>query len=235
MSRTLLLGLALLAACGPALTAQDASADKFRGGKVEWARLKTDSAYWARHASRDAELLAFIREHTSLNIDRTWYAATARNLDELCVYPFLFSDDINHLVTDTERRNFAEYIHRGGFVFIDACIATGVNPDPDRFYQNQIRLLRSLFPDLRIEALPSSHEVFSIYFKLTEYPPQTRPGNSWSDGPTYPLRALYSGNRMIGMLSLSGLQCGWADIAGHANATVCMEMMTNIYLYAITR
>jgi hypothetical protein len=36
------------------------------------------------------------------------------------------------------------------------------------------------------------------------------------------------------MLSMSGLQCGWAHVGSPANAQECLQMMTNVYLYAIT-
>ena len=47
------------------------------------------------------------------------------------------------------------------------------------------------------------------------------------------LRLLYAGDRVIGLLSLSGMQCVWSGI-GHDEVS-SMEMVTNIYLYAITR
>jgi hypothetical protein len=53
------------------------------------------------------------------------------------------------------------------------------------------------------------------------------------EGPTNPLRLLYAGDRVIGILSLSGMQCGWSG-ADHAPRAFMM-MVTNIYLYAITR
>ncbi|MBW8781793.1 MAG: DUF4159 domain-containing protein [Verrucomicrobia bacterium] len=217
--------------CGHSQT--PSPADTFRGGKVEWARLKTDSRYWDRHAPRDSELLNFIRDNTSLNIDRAWYAATARNLDELCTYPFLFTDGVHSLGSETEVKNLVEYIHRGGFLMIDSCIAPPVNPTPDGFYSAESRALLRMIPGLRITPLPANHEVFSIYFKIKDQPPHTNMDRP--DWIAYPMFGLYDGPRMIGVLSMSGLQCGWAHITTNENARTCMEMMTNIYLYAITR
>ena len=90
-----------------------------------------------------------------------------------------------------------------------------------------------MFPDFHCEELPPQHEVFSIYFKMKDFPPQARlRDNTWLNGPTNPLRLLYVGDRVIGILSLSGMQCAWAVRAqDHAP----MMMVTNIYLYAITR
>ncbi len=207
----------------------------FRGGKVEWARLKTSGQHWKRHADFDLNLLQFIRDHTSLNIERVWYSASATKLDELCSYPFLFTDNLQRLSSPEERRNVGEYLRRGGFILIDACVNTQINPNPDLFMRAQLDVLRAEFPDLRSEPLPSDHQIFSIYFKMAQFPPQTRPGNSWSDGPTRPLRLLVSGDRVIGVLTLSGLQCGWAGFASAGVGTQCMQMMTNIYIYAITR
>ena len=206
--------------------------DRFRGGKVEWARLQHSGAYWDRHAESDDALLSFIRSNTTLNIESVWHSAPASDLAAMTEYPFLFVDTLDYL-TQAEQRNLAEYLRRGGFILIDACVNRDINRSPEAFLRDHLSILKAMFPDFRCEELSPKHEVFSIYFKMKEYPPQARPGNSWSDGPTNPLRLLYAGNRVIGIMSISGLQCVWSGI-GH-NEVSSMEMVTNIYLYAITR
>jgi hypothetical protein len=60
------------------------------------------------------------------------------------------------------------------------------------------------------------------------------PGNSWMDTRFFPLHSISLGKRLLGILSMSGLQCGWAHVGSQANAQECLEMMTNAYIYAIT-
>jgi len=206
--------------------------DRFRGGKVEWARLKHSGEYWDRHAESDDALLSFIRSNTTLNIDSVWHAAPASDLAVMTEYPFLFADTLDFL-NPAEQRNLAEYLRRGGFILIDMCGNVKINSPPEHFLSDHLQILRAMFPDFRCEELTPKHEVFSIYFKMTEFPPQSRPGTSLLEGFTNPLRLLYAGDRVIGILSLSGLQCGWSG-ADHAPRSYMM-MVTNIYLYAITR
>jgi len=206
--------------------------DRFRGGKVEWARLKHRGLYWDRHAESDDALLSYIRSNTTLNIDSAWHAAPASDLAAMTAYPFLFADTLDFL-DPAEQRNLAEYLRRGGFILIDMCGNKKINSPPAYFLSDHLRILKAMFPDFHCEELTPKHEVFSIYFKMTEFPPQSRPGTSLLEGPTNPLRLLYAGDRVIGILSISGMQCGWSG-ADHAPRSFMM-MVTNIYLYAITR
>jgi hypothetical protein len=213
-----------------ASVAQPRVSEGFRGGRVEWARLNTGGAHWNRHAMRDQNLLAFLRKHTSLNIETRLAVARPEYLEELCSFPFIFCENLTQVSPDG-LQNVAEYIRRGGFLFVDACISSKVNPSRPKFLDAHLATLKTLFPDLRSEVLPANHEVFSIYFKTAEYPPNTRTSNT---DERYPLRALFCGDRMIGMLSLSGFQCGWSGIGRPGTGPAVMEMMTNFYVYALS-
>jgi hypothetical protein len=93
----------LFVAPGLALSAADATDGKFRGGKVEWARLQAGPE-WNRHAATDHVLLEFMRDSTSLNIDPQWKSASPHSLPELCAYPFLYATSIASL-SSAETRN----------------------------------------------------------------------------------------------------------------------------------
>ncbi|MFT3869179.1 MAG: DUF4159 domain-containing protein [Nibricoccus sp.] len=207
--------------------------EKFRGGTVEWARLKHSGGYWNRHAESDDAMISYMRAATTLNIGSEWCSAAASDLGEMTRYPFLFADTLQHL-SASEKQNLVEYLKRGGFIFIDACCNNSINPSGREFLFNHLKILQGMLPGLEVEVLDPSHEVFSIYFKMQAYPPQSRPGGTtWSNGPTFPLRSLKFNGRVVGMLSISGLQCGWARM-GRQDATPFVQMMANIYLYAIT-
>jgi hypothetical protein len=224
----LLLALSLLLMADPA--------NPIASGKVEWARLKTPSRSWDRHARSDPNLLHFIRASTTLNIDPVWRVADVENLQQMCAYPFLFSEGLHHVTDPQGLQNLREYIKRGGFIFVDSCINTTVNPDPDEFLKMNTATLQSLLPDMRIERLPPDHEIFSNCFEMRNGLPHTYMNNIYD--PTWAkhgLYAVYSDNRLDSIISLSGLQCGWDGMDPDPNhITECMKMMVNIYIYAIT-
>jgi hypothetical protein len=207
--------------------------DRTLVGRVEWARLKTDSPYWNRHSERDVQVLRLMRTETSLEISDTWHSASANSLEELSVHPFIFAESVAPL-SDPEIDKVAEYLRRGGFLLIDACVAVSINPDAQKFLDAQVKSLSRELQGLRVEALKPNHEVFSIYFKMTKSPPQTRSGTNprWANGSTEPLRGIYLGERMIGVISLSGFQCGFGQ---NPNPPEVIRMVTNIYIYAMSR
>lgn len=231
-----LIACALLFAAGYVVAADQPATERYRGSKVEWTRLRTGQKYWNRHSEHDARLLGLMRAHTTLNIDDQWRPTHPGNLEELCNYPFVYADNIIFL-KDDESRNLAEFLRRGGFLLIDACVNIDINKSPDAFLKGQLQVLARQFGELRVETLTPEHEIFSIYFKMTKFPPQTRTFNNgnWADGPTLPLRAVYADNRMIAVISLNGFQCGWALTSNEENAVDVIQMVTNIYIYAMTR
>jgi Domain of unknown function (DUF4159) len=229
-----IIGLALLLAAFSA-TAQPGG-DDLRGERVGWARLKTPSPNWIRHSNGDPTLMDFFRQSTSLNIDPTWYMADVRDLAEMCKYPLLFSQGIA-VVADSEGRwNLAEYMRRGGFLLIDACINIGVTPDPDVFLAQQVAFLKSILPEARVVELPPEHPVYRAYFQVSGgRPPHTFHDNIFSQKwDKHGLYGVMIGSRMAGLISMSGLQCAWAGVPQSANHDVaCMRMLVNIYIYAM--
>jgi hypothetical protein len=216
-------------------TAQS-SDDGLRGERVGWARLQTPSPNWFRHSSGDPVLMRFLRNNTSLNIDPAWYTASVESLDEMCKYPLLFSQGI-FVVTDPQgRSNIAEYIRRGGFLLVDSCINTDITPDPDIFLARHIACLAAILPEARVVALPPDHAIYHAYFQIPGgRPPHTYMSNVFN--PQWYKHGLYGimiGSRMAGIISLSGLQCGWDRMIAPPNHDVaCMRMLVNIYIYAM--
>jgi len=206
------------------------------GGQIRWARLKTQSLTWNRHAHADPRLLQFMSSYTALDIDTKWYAADVEDLDQMCAYPFLFSEGIHHVTDANGLANLREYLQRNGFIFIDSCINTGINPDPDAFLQMEIDTLKSLLPDARIEPIAPGSEIFHICFDMKDGLPHTYMRNIYNPAwAKHGLYAVYSQNRLVSIISLSGLQCGWAGMKRDPeNIANCMKMMLNIYVYATT-
>jgi hypothetical protein len=210
------------------------SRDGVQSGKIEWTRLITHSPYWNRHAESDSRLLTYLATHTPLTVDPQLRSTSPRRLEDLCHFPFVYAHDISSLSAD-EARNLAEYLKRGGFLMVDFCANVHINPAPAVFLRAQFAKLQPHLPDLRAEELRPDHEVFSIFFKMRHFPPQTRPGDSpWVDGKTNPLCAFYCGDRLVAIVGLSAFQCAWSGVGPADNANECMQMLANIYVFAMT-
>ena len=229
--RFLKMGLASLF-FAPGLTLLGNELDQLRGDRVGWARLKTPSPSWARHAGSDPLLMKFFREQTTLNIDPNWYTAAPGDLASLCKYPFIFSQGVAVLVDPTARRNVVEFIRRGGFLMIDACHDDRVNPDLNEYFRQQTAFFAEMMPEAQIVPLPNTHEVYRCYFQI----PGGEPPHMFTQ---FGLYGLMVGTRMVGLISLSGLQCAWDLVTEHRSPAppgtevLCMRMLVNIYIYAM--
>jgi hypothetical protein len=240
-ARRVLFALGLFPAAGLLVGGEPASPASMRNSantapvtsKFDWARLKTDNPYWNQHAERDKFVIDLMRRETSLQIGNASHSAHVKELGELSMYPFLFAESISPL-SEVEAAQLAEYLRRGGFLLIDACIRVTVNPDWKEYLATQIKTLTRLFPEVRVEVLAPGHEIFSNYFRLANTPPQTRSftNPTWANGSTEPLRGVFLGDRMIGIISLSGFQCGL--VGAGDTATNAVKMVSNIYVYAMT-
>jgi hypothetical protein len=221
------------AAFAPGLAAWGSALDNLRGDRVGWARLKTSSPIWMRHARSDPKLMQFFRDHTTLNIDPAWYAADAENLGELCQYPLLFSQDLRPAQGGNARNNLIEYSRRGGFLFVDCCINPNSRGNAEVFIAQHADAFLEMLPEARVSQLPADHELFRCFFNFPDGPPHTAVEPGWDNHPFY---AVHIGRRMAGIISTSGLQCGWDNmkpVRGHD--VLCMKMLVNIYIYAMVQ
>src|SRR4029077_13711831 len=85
---------------------------------------------------------------------------------------------------------------------------------------------------------PADHEIYRCFFNLADRPPHTfHDGVYDARWARQGLRGIFLGNRMVAVITLSGLQCGWAGMpaSDRRHPEMCMEMMLNIYIYAMTR
>ena len=232
------------AALAPGLRALgDARLDNLRGDRVGWARLKTPSPNWKRHAGADPMLTQFFHDHTTLNIEPKWYEADAADLDQLSHFPFLFSQGLDMITEPASRHNIAEFIRRGGFMLVDACHDIHVTPDFDEFLRQQNAFYADILPEAKIVPLPVTHDVYQIYFKFPDgKPPHTFMSGVYDEQKAaHGLLGVMIGKRMAGIISVCGWQCGWDHVTEHPSPVeqgtedvLCMRMVTNIYVYAMT-
>jgi hypothetical protein len=212
--------------------------DRLRGDRVGWARLKTSSPSWKRHATGDPTLMQFLHENTMLNLDPIWREADVQSLDEMRQFPLLFSQGV-HVVQDRgSRANVAEYLRRGGFLLADACCNPDYSPRPDPFLQQHVEFFAAALPEARVVSLPADHPIYRCHFQIPKgRPPHTFVGNVYdAQKARHGLYGVMLDTRMAGVISLSGLQCGWDKMIAPPNHDVaCMKMLVNIYIYAMAQ
>ena len=228
----------LLATClgaGPLVGAGEASAEIHRGGQVGWARLVTPDSRWDLHSDQDPKLASFIRSQTSLNIDPVWYSVKPDDLAQLCVYPFIYVKDLTRIRNDTHLHNIQEYLQRGGFVCIDPCV-NGFTPEKKQaLIDRHAVLFKKIFPDSAVRELPDDHEIYRCLFPVTVdglYTPDMLVRGAVKP-PVIGMCGVFRGDRMIAVISINGLECGWPQTPQRMPA--CMKMIVNSYVYAMTR
>jgi len=217
----------------PWLSVSGATLDKLRADRVGWVRLKTPTTWWQRHAEGDPYLMEFLRANTSLNLDPVWHQADCEDLGTMRAFPLIFTQEVASIRSSTGRANIGEFVRRGGFLLIDTCINPLNNPEPDATFRAQTAWLSETFPEARITPLPADHPVYRCHFQFPAgRPPHTiRDDARWTKHPLY---GIYIGNRMAGVFTMSGLQCGWArERQPPEHRLACMRMLVNIYIYAM--
>jgi len=202
-----------------------------RGGRVAWGRLVTASRSWTVHKDNDSLLAAFIHDQTSLNIDPICYPADPAQLDQLCKYPLIFTNNLTDVKDPRQLANIREYLHRGGFIYIDRCVNLSFSLPQEPFYERHIALFTEFLPGCEIRELPDDHEIYRCYF--------VHKGTSSSEDRPLRVRdhhgiyGVFDEGRMVALLSLANFQCGWPNSAPRRDAS--MKMIANIYVYAMTR
>jgi hypothetical protein len=203
-----------------------------RGGRVDWARLVTPDKNWDIHSDRDPDLAEFIRRNTNLSIDATWYAADPARLEQLCTYPFIYAKDLTLVRNPAHLANIREYLARGGFICVDACATINITPDMEAYYRGNCAIFERMFPGAVIRQVPETHGVYTCYFKVGWSDIYTRDMGVHTPMPHDGIYGVFVGDRMVALLSMYGLQCGWPQTPMRTPG--CMKLILNAYVYAMT-
>jgi len=229
--------LCSLAAFFAAVSLPAADADSLRGGRFGWARLVTPDRNWNLHAEEDPVLASFIRTQTALNIDRTTYAADPSNLAQLCTYPLVFTNNIYHVTDAAAQRNLAEYVHRGGFIWVDFCHnlgGAGLTPGKfDLFFDETTAWFAKVFPRAQLRELPSSHEIYRSYFKI-DLPVLGSRTDRWPWVSRHGMYGVFEDGKMVALVGLCAVMCIWNTDP----APIIKErkrLGANILVYAMTQ
>lgn len=228
--------LALLAAVAITLGAtQPRTGEQLRAEPVDWARLITPNAPnadWNVHADRDPGLAQFIRENTSLDIHRSPQSANPANLEDLCRHPFIYAKDLRSINDPSQLANLGEYLRRGGFLCVDACATESVNPDMEVYLRANSAIFKQIFPQAAIRKLPPTHGIYHCYFNLSRADVYTPDMGNQSRCANYGLYGVFVDHRMVAVISMYGLECGWPQTPMRTSG--CMKFILNIYVYAMT-
>jgi hypothetical protein len=227
----ILSGCAQLAACAwlnAAPTTLNAPSSR-----INWARLITPND-WSRHRDNDPELIDFIRTQTSLNLDPICEAADPSRMEELGAYPLIFANWINELEDPQQRANLREYIARGGFLLVDACVNRSLVPEPDIWLSTTQACLGEIALGYELRALPDAHAIYTGFFTLQHRPPHAYQhgivDSRWKKHPTY---GVFVKDRMVAIISMNGLQCA-TDATPYDVRQDRMKLIVNIYVYVMT-
>jgi hypothetical protein len=198
---------------------------------ANWARLITSAPYWHLHRENDPHIVDFVREKTKLEISGHSEVRASR-LDELCASRFLHTNNLAAVRDPHELLNLREYLFRGGFIYVDTCVRADVTPNFGRYYLEHRTLFQHLVPEAQVLCLPSDDPIFRAYFPV-QIPAGKHPANDpqWS-GLDESLYGVFDDDRMIALLSLAHLFCGWPDNPGKQPRA--LRQITNIYGYAMT-
>jgi hypothetical protein len=213
-----------------ALGSPDSSQE--RGGRVDWARLVTPDPDWAVHSDRDPELADFLRRNTNLNIASEWASADPSSLEQLCAHPFIYAKDMMRVRSTVHLGNIREYLRRGGFICVDACATPRQTPDMQLYLRQNSEVFRRILPGAVIRRLPEDHPLFRCYFKVSESDVFTVDMGLQIDKSRSGIYGVYSGDRMVALISMDGLECGWPQTPMRTPG--CMKLILNIYIYAMT-
>lgn len=180
---------------------------------------------WYANPSSLPNLLAAIRERTTLDVERSEARITLSSPD-LWDYPFLhLTGHGNIQLSDVEVQRLREYLNRGGFLHADD------NYGLDESFRREVA---RVFPDRTLVEVPLSHPVYHIVYPF----PRGLPKVHEHDGKAPRGYGIFIGDRLAVFYSHeSDLGNGWEDEAVHNDPPEVREaairMGINLFTYAV--
>lgn len=191
------------------------------------ARLQYDGGGdWYANPSSLPNLLAAIRERTSLDVDKV--EARVRLTDEkLWDYPFLHVTGHGNIrFSDEEVVRLRQYLTRGGFLHVSD------NYGIDSSFRREIR---RVFPDRELVDVPLSHPIYHIVYDF----PKGIPKIHEHDGKPARGFGIFLGDRLAVFYDWQcDLGNGWEDTEVYhdppALHEAALRMGVNLFVYAVT-
>lgn len=181
---------------------------------------------WYGNPSSLPNLLAAIRERTSLPVEKTEARVTLLD-DRLWDFPFLhMTGHGNVKFRDEEVIRLREYLLRGGFLHADD------NYGLDESFRRE---MQRVFPDRPLVDVPLSHPVYHAVYDF----PAGLPKIHEHDGKPARGYGIFIGSRLAVYYSFStDLGNGWEDLETYNDSAALHEaalrMGVNLFVYAVT-
>lgn len=203
-------------------------ADKFRIGQV------VHNGQWNPDPAGLSTLLDTVSTTTSLKVS---FDTQPMKLDskELTTYPFLYmTGHKNFQFSDAEVRALREYLKAGGFLMADACC--GRKAFDVAFHREMQRVL----PDAKLQALQTSHPIYSIHFKVgsVNYTQAAIVQKKLSNPGPPKLEGIAVEGNLAVVYSGLDLGCGW-ELKPHPfgvgyESRDAIQLGVNIVMYAVS-
>jgi hypothetical protein len=190
------------------------------------ARLQYDGGGdWYANPSSIPNLLAAIRQRTSLAVDKTEARVTLMD-ERLWDYPFIHVTGHGNIkLKDAEVTRLREYLTRGGFLHVDD------NYGIDSSFRREIA---RVFPDRPLVDVPLTHPIYHIVYDF----PKGIPKIHEHDGKPARGFGIFLGDRLAVYYSYSSdLGNGWEDTEVYHDPPelheAALRMGVNLFVYAV--
>jgi hypothetical protein len=191
------------------------------------ARLQYDGGGdWYANPSSLPNLLAAIRQRTSLQVDKVEARVTLMD-DKLWDYPFIHVTGHGNIhFSDAEIVRLRDYLAKGGFLHVDD------NYGLDESFRREIK---RVFPDRPLVDVPLTHPIYHIVYDF----PKGIPKIHEHDGLPARGFGIFLGDRLAVYYSFSSdLGNGWEDPEVYHDPPelheAALRMGVNLFVYAVT-
>ena len=226
MAFVLAIGVTLLSGFAP-VDARHSPLATRHASRLTIARLQYDGGGdWYANPSSLPNLLAAIRERTSLDVDKV-EARVRLTDDKLWDYPFLHVTGHGNIrFSDEEVARLREYLLRGGFLHVSD------NYGLDSSFRREIK---RVFPDRELVDVPLSHPIYHIVYDF----PKGLPKIHEHDGKPARGFGIFIGDRLAVFYDWQcDLGNGWEDYEVYhdppALHEAALRMGVNLFVYAVT-
>lgn len=182
---------------------------------------------WYGDESSLRHLLAFVREHTLIDVAPSEDAVELTS-DKVFTYPYLYLTGHGNVhFSDEEAARLRRYLIGGGFLHIDD------NYGLDPYIRRE---MKKVFPEHEFVELPYSHPIYHTHFDF----PNGLPKIHKHDGkPAQGFGIIHEGRLLVFYSYDSDLGDGWEPYSVHPNPPekrrAALEMGTNILMFAMLR
>ncbi|SDK45560.1 DUF4159 domain-containing protein [Microbulbifer yueqingensis] len=196
-------------------------------------RLMYESGDWDVDQRMPSNVLNSLVEYTSLRVDpKERIVPLADPAMLLAPFCYLAGHKLVEF-TPAERRNFRDYVNRGGFVFVDDC-----NHDIDGLFAKSFEAqMVELFGEDCLQKLPADHEIYRCFFQFDELPVTSFELNGWGDDLVHDyLKAIVVDGRIAVLYSNKDFGCEW-DYDYRNKRWLAIDntkFAVNIVIYALT-